>query len=419
MFKVRWGWLSLVAATLICTGGAAWAQEPGEADLDALISATESDSGALALARRQAGNGDLTGAAVTLERSLLLRSGPSSDHVRLYYASILCRLGDTRRGIYQTTIASGGDDAAWSEARQACGQAASSGETTRGNGVVGRATLGVGYQSDARGAMVIEFEVPGFPATTEEGWAVLGTLDVDGRFAARRSGHGYAGVNVQTNQSISGFDGDFIIGEARLGYARYLGGGGQKLSGGAVVGHANLQGDGIVTEYGGQAEYQWGTGDGRWRLNAEAVHQDYEGSSRDGGKYDLAIRYLRSTGDDRAWMIGAALELKDAEYDALGYFGGRVFAAAQIPIRENGTYFTGSAVLRMVDYGDAMFLPDRRERRAHLRAGIGIPTPYENLFVEAAITHSARWFNENSGFASSNSTGGELRLVYRFGQVRQ
>ena len=341
MFKVRWGWLSLVAATLICTGGAALAQEPGEADLDALISATESDSGALALARRQAGAGDLTGAAVTLERSLLLRSGPSSDNVRLYYASVLCRLGDTRRGIYQTTIASGGDEAAWSEARQACGQSSSNGGVSRGSGMVGRATLGVGYQSDARGAMVIEFEAPGIPATTEEGWAVLGTLDLDGRFAVRQSGHGYAGVSLQTNQSISGFDGDFIIGDVRLGYARYLGAGGQKLSGGVVVSQANLQGDAVVTEYGGQAEYQWGSGDGWWRLNAEAVSQDYEGWARDGGKYDLAIRYLRSTGDDRAWMVGAALELKDADYHGLSYFGGRVFAAAQIPIRENGEQISG------------------------------------------------------------------------------
>lgn len=419
MIKVCRGLLAALSLAAIFHGGAVAAQEAEDAELDALIDATQSDEGALALARRQTGQGDLTGAAVTLERSLLMRSGPGSDEVRLYYGAVLCRLGDQRRGVYQLEGVSNPAANGWAEARQACGVAAPIASRARGDGVAGVLSLGIGYDSDAFGALTTQFEIPGLPAITEDGVAIIASGTIEGRFATTASGNGYAGVALLSRTDISGPDIDYQTGAIRAGYAFNLGGVDRQLAVGLVGRHSVLRGDDYLSEFGAQAEYGVSRGDNsRWTVRAEAVDQHYQtafSSLRDGGRYDLAFSYSRTTGLDRAWTVGVALEAKDAELQGLGYRGGRVYGAMRTPISAAGTYFAASGVIRIADYEDAPLVPGLLETRSYLRAGIGMPLNVEGLAIEAAVTHSARWYDD-AIVSDYSSVGVEMRLVYRFGQ---
>lgn len=420
MTRVHWKLFAAVAMAMVCHAGGAAAQDARGADIDALISATETDAGALALARRQAGSGDITGAAVTLERSLLLRSGRGSDEVRLYYASVLCRLGDPQRGAYQMAMVHDSGLAGWNETRQACGPVPSRGARANGDGVTGSLSIGLGYESDAYGALTIQFDTAPFPPIRDGGAALVGSADINARFASRRSGHGYASASLQSSNSMSGPDIDFHLGAVRAGYAAYLGGPDRQISGGAVVRHAIVLGDAFLTEYGAEAEYSVGGEDSRWRVNLTAVDQDYQSvlipTERDGGRYEVGFTYSRATTAERFWTAGAAIEAKDAKQLELGYVAGRVFAAMQTPIPDHDAYFRASGVLRYADYDDTVLAPDRRETRVYLRAGVGVPLARDGLSLEAATTYSARWYDDASMMEDYSSFGAELRLVYRFGQ---
>lgn len=403
-----------------CHAGAAAAQDASDTELDALINATESDAGALALARNQAGAGDLTGAAVTLERSLLQRSGPGSDEVRLYYGAVLCRLGDARRGAYQLSRVSNPAASGWVEARAACGNVPVVAARTRGDGVSGVLSLGVGYEGDAFSVLTTQFEVPGFPAITDDGVSFVGTAAINARFVSSSTGQGYLEAGLQGRSEISGPAIDYLIGSLGTGYAWNIGSSDRIFSAGLVARHSTLLGDSLVNEVGGQAEYSVAHGaTGRWTLKAEAVSQDYLASTydpfRDGGRYDLAFSYVEAPGPGRIWTVGVALEAKDADQEELGYRGGRMFAATQFPIGNNGLYFNASGVIRRADFRDVPAALDLSETRAFLRAGVGVPLNQNGLSLEAAATYSGRWYDDSSLY-DSNSVGAELRLVYRFGQ---
>lgn len=411
---------AILALALACQAGAAFAQDAGEADLDAIIAANESDEAALALARQQVGVGNLTGAAATLERSLLVRSSPQSDDVRLYYASVLCRLGDDRRGAYQLANVRNAAAVGWAEARAACGQLPPVTSAVRGNGLSGMLTLGVGYDSDALGALTPQFEVIGFPTTTEEGASVVASGIINAQFASSVAGHGYAGASLISRTDISGPEVDYQTAALWGGYARHLGGRDRQLSGGAVLRHSRLQGDGLLTEYGVQTDYSFsGGGPGRWTIRGEAVRQDFLGSgfasARDGEHYEVGVTYRNSPELPRVWTAGAVAEVKTAELDSFAYRGGRAFVAGQMPIGENGAYLTGSGVARYVDFDDSGLGSFGSEARFYLRAAAGMPLNRDGLFAEAAITYSGRRYDDTSFYSDFDSVGAEVRLVYRFG----
>ena len=409
--------LALAAA---CHGGAAFAQDALDAELDAMIAANESDEAALALARRQADAGNLTGAAATLERSLLLRSSPQSDDVRLYYAGVLCRLGDDRRGAYQLANVRNAAAEGWAEARAACGQLPLATSAVRGDGMSAMLTLGVSYDSDALGALTPQFEVIGFPTATEEGASVVASGIVNGQFASRVTGHGYAGASLISRNDISGPDVDYQTAALWGGYARHLGGDDRQLAGGPIVRHSRLLGDGLLTEYGLQADYSFsGGGPGRWTIRGEAVRQDFLGSGfasvRDGEHYEVGVTYRNSPELPRVWTAGVVAEVKTAELDSFAYRGGRAFVAAQMPIGDNGAYLTGSGVARYVDFDDSGLGSFGSEARFYLRAAAGIPLNRQGLFAEAGVTYSSRRYDDTSLYSDFDSVGVEARLVYRFG----
>lgn len=415
MALVRGGWLAVVAAVAALHCGTAAAQDR-EAELDALIDATETDAGALALARRQADAGDLTGAAATLERSLLLRSSTWSDDVRLYYGTVLCRLGDYRRGAYQLSNVRNVAAAGWAEAREACRDTQLVTVATRGNGMAGIFSLGVGYDSDAYGALTAQFDFPGL-VTTEEGASINASAVVNAQFSSSLTGHGYAGMALKSRNSISGPDVDYHTAAFWAGYARHLSGQDRQLAGGAVLRHSILPGDGLLTEYGLQGEYSFGDGGtGRWIGAVEAANQDYVDSAfgglRDGGRYEVSLSYRSTPALARVWTAGAAIEVKEAEDPAYAYHGVRVFAAGQIPITEAGAYVGASGMVRYAEFPDTPV--GQNELRVFLRAAAGMPLNDNGLFVEAAASYSGRSYDDSVMYDYS-SVGVELRLVYRFG----
>jgi len=114
--------LCLAASCLV--GASAAAESRGRTDplaeLDGLSQASTDFAAGMALARRQADGGDLTGAVATLERVLMLR--PEADNALLFHASLLCRLDD-RDGarVEIATMRRAVTNQAWADVRAACG----------------------------------------------------------------------------------------------------------------------------------------------------------------------------------------------------------------------------------------------------------------------------------------------------------
>jgi hypothetical protein len=96
------------------------AQEVSDPEVEGLIApALVTDTG-LALARRQIGEGDLLGAAGTLERVLFVH--PDFVPARLLYASLLCQLDDDTGAQVELSLLDGQTipEEAWAEVARAC-----------------------------------------------------------------------------------------------------------------------------------------------------------------------------------------------------------------------------------------------------------------------------------------------------------
>ncbi len=59
--------------------------------------------------------------------------------------------------------------------------------------------------------------------------------------------------------------------------------------------------------------------------------------------------------------------------------------------------------------------PDLKESLYLARAAIGLPLGDSCLFLDPAVSYSARSYIAPSLLRNYHSVGGELRLVYRFG----
>ncbi len=413
--------VSALATVLAFAGPAAAQSSTPESDIDALIDSTATNAGAIASARAQAAGGDLLGAASALERALLNRPGSESGDVRLYYATVLCALEDKRRAAYQLGNVSDATLPGWAEARAACGDIgmAQPAAATRGDGVWGELSFGLAHDGDAYGALATEINIPTFPSLAASGSSAITGARIDARFGTQDRSYFYGGLSFQSKDSFDGPKLDYQVGGLKLGFATKLGESADIAVGG-VVRHARLFGNPFVTEYGGQIALGLTSGErARWSIDAEVVHQKYlssvAASLRDGARYDLAIAYTTAPREHASVSIGAAVELKDATLRTLGYRGGRIFAAARLPIAENGTYLGLSATARHVDYRDPLTGPDLKEWRLFARAAIGLPLGDSGMFLEPAVSYTARSYNDASLLRKYHSVGAELRFVYRFG----
>ena len=415
--KVRLA-LSVTIGGLALIAIPASAQEAG-GDLDALIDGSASPTRALALARTQEAQGDLLGAAATLERGLLNGSGADSVPVRTHYVALLCRLGDRSRANVELGKLGGAPvaDGDWAEVEQACGSVARPAGGASGANFVGQVTAGVAYDSDALGALTQQFVFPGFTTVRDDGFAFIGSVDLAGRIPVG-SNFVYGQVSAVTKDNLSGPSLDYQIGDLHLGYG--FNAGAVKLSGGFFGRYGRIAGLDFVGEYGGEARIALPTSaTSAVALNGVVVHQNYAGSfpgfSRNGTRVDVALDWQGRSRDGVRYAIGAAFEDKGADTRALGYTGGRVFGALRMPFGDKGMYGALSATVRHVVYRLPVFGARQIETRYFARAALGTRLT-DTLDIEAAGSYTRRDYNAASALATYDSVGAELRLVWNFGQ---
>jgi hypothetical protein len=393
---------------------AAPAMAQTEADIDALIDGSATPEAALALAHTQAHDGDLLGAAATLERALL--TNPRAATVRLYYAGILCRLGDGQTARVELAKVDGSavTDAAWDETRTACGDVERPAARHGSGGLRGEVSAGLTYDSDLAGSLLVVSNIPG-AVTNDDGLSFVGSARLSGR-APIGSAFFYGDAGALSRTSVSGAKADYQAGDITLGLGAPIGGNAE-ISFGGIARHFRIAGDPFLTDLGGEIELALLLGDGRLTLRGEVVQEEYNGStaifSRDGMHYDAGLSY--AGGRRTAYWLGAAYEGKDAQTRRTGYSGARAYAGIRQLLTAGGAYGSLGGTVRYVEYRDELGFQPVNELRWFGRAALGMPLA-RSLDVEAAANYTRRDYNPASGFKDYESVGGELRLVWNFGQ---
>ncbi|MBY0581756.1 MAG: hypothetical protein K2P68_02405 [Sphingomonas sp.] len=410
---------SIAALAIAMSVQPAQAQERA-GDIDAAIDASTGPSQALAYARSQAGQGDLLGAAATLERALFDRTASGTADVRAFYIVVLCRLDDRERALVEAgkfgTTRVG--ESAWAEVEQACGAIPrpTAAQVDR-RSLTGELSAGFTYDQDNLGAINQFFSAPEFRIPGDDGISFVANLALSARLPAGR-GYVYAAGDALTKDSLDGPALNYQVFSGRLGYGLQVGA--ADLSFGPVATYIRLQGADLGGEVGGQARLRLpGPGRGQWVTSGEIVYQNYAGSfpffSRDGTRYDLALHYQKETNAGVSYVLGAGAEYKTAETVELGYTAGRVFGAVRFPLGVRGVYSAISGTIRHLVYRTPDFGDRQIETRYFVRAALGLPVSIKGVAVEAAGSYTRRDYNIDF-LQDYSSLGAELRMVWRFGK---
>jgi hypothetical protein len=405
--------VSVIFAAAACAFAAmpASAQQAGEAEIDALLDASATPEGAVALAQSQEAEGDLTGAAATLERALL--ASPKANDLRQRYVALLCRLDDRQRARIELASARGEPS---SEVQAACGAITAADLPKPSRGWRGQLSAGLTYDRDASGALALQFDIPGLVYPRKDGLAFIAAASIAGRTDIGGNLFFYGAASAQTRNDISGPSYDYQIGSANAGLGVRTGQ--VEASAGGVLRHAIVSGDRFLTEAGGEAQLALAVADHtRLALRGEIVRQNYRNVplfSRDGTRYDLGLSLTGGTAQTLSYSVGAAWERKTADTNYLAYHGWRLAAGVRAPVAGN-VYGTLGGSVRHIDYYDDPLTRDYQETRWYGRAGIGVPLT-ERLSIEGAATYTRRDYNAASNLRDYRSVGGELRLIYTFGK---
>ena len=424
----KWLVEGVIAVGITGLASPALGQEAGDQAIDALVAEVSTER-TMATAREQIAGGDLIGGAATLERALL--ADANAHEVRLLYAATLCRLGDQQGArieigkLDRQAIS----DSGWDEANRACGSAfarPAPAIAASATGVSGELYFGLIHDSDARGALTLQFLFDDEPVDRDSGTSIISGIRLGYRSADYASDRGglYASFNAVAKHDVRGPDLDYTVVEGRAGYGK----GGQDINYGVggVARYLRLLGDPYATEFGGQAELLFGAAAARrLRLRGEAVRQNYlqgfPGNGGDGMRFDLSAAIEARAGRSGIVALGLAGEVKNADQRAFAYRGGRVFAVTQMPVGVAGHYVSLSGTLRYIDFRDDRPAPDRTETRAFTRLAYGVPLA-PDLVVEGAGSYTLRSanFTQTDPFfpiadpATYRSIGAEARLIAKF-----
>lgn len=423
--------MAALGASAAFAAPAAIAQESDTSALDALVDASANPASAVSTARAQAQQGDLTGAAATLERALL--ADPNAHDARLFYAGLMCRLDDAQGARVEVAKLAGQNfsDGAWNEAAAACGGVLARPEAPKGSttGLQGEIAMGVAYDSDALGPLITQIDLPVIGVRRDEGFSWIASARIAGKGKNYASGGDFYGsFNLRSKRSMDGPKQQYDTTEFRAGYGRAAES--TDFAVGGVLRHARLFDDPYVTEYGGQAEIGFAkTETSRVVLRAEAVQQDYEkigpGAFGTGMRYDLSLALEKKLGEDSWLAIGVGAETKDGKVRDFGYNGGRLFASYRRAVGEAGAYFNLATTLRYVDFKDRAPAQDRKDVRGFARAAYGMPVAKDNLILEGALSYTYRGVKDSNtatppvaviNIGNYHSVGAELRLIWKFGK---
>ena len=404
---------SLYLLALIGAGAgfssAAQAQTRIEADLDALSDAAQTSTLALALAARQAGADNLTGAASTLERALIANA--DADDVRLAYAAVLCRLDDRQSARQELRQLSGkpGGNAQWAQVRAACGSSLIA--QSSANRLSGEASVGLAYDGDAFGVLHVERLGP---PTRQDGLGTQTALHLAGSIALPQ-GEIYARAGIDSRNKLSGASDDYQIAQLAAGYGGNWGL--AHFAAGGVFRHAWVYGTNYVSEYGGQLRLDAPVGgNGRLALDAEVVHQNILMPDQNGEHYDVALSYEARPSATFEYVVTAGFDSDTARLRNFNYKAVRLAAGFSQVLDKRGTYLAGSATARLLDGGHYGAFIHRRDLRLYNRLAVGTPLfPALGIGIEAAVSYSYRTYDPTILLKDYSSLGGELRLVWKFG----
>lgn len=360
---------------------------------------------------------DTAGAMRHLDAALLLE--PQNLRVGAYRAA-LRSVDTTAQSRSHASGATAADTTSCPDASAECDAEpqAPRRSTTSRYGWTGELSAGATYDSDAVNSVSHVFDNPANTAGRGGGLSFIGAARLQGRTAAG-SGWAYGGASLTTKNSLTGPQANYQVGELRAGYGRRAGGGTVTLGG--IVRHGRFADAPYLTQYGGQLGVTFApVRFGRLSVQVEAMRQDYARTtpilSRNGWRFDLATTLRVNTGNKNTVVVGIGLEKKTAVTRTEGYQGARLLANIRIPLATDGTYVNLTSTARYSDYDDNGPIKGRSELRFFNRAAIGIPIGPKGLSIEAAVSHTATNYNRASLLNNYSSSGGEARLVWKFGQ---
>jgi hypothetical protein len=400
---------SLAGLTLLpaIIAGPANAQESIDPALEQLIAAGQKPQAALTEAARQQAEGELLGAAATLERALI--ESPGADAVRIEYVTVLCRLDDRGSARLELDLLQGRviGGQAWNRMIAACGAEFASSRRRVGEF---NASLSAGLAYDQNAAeQLTSFEV--FGADSRSGLAFVGSAQVDAKVAAG-TGFVYGRAFALTHNDVSGADNEYQFGQAALGYGKESGNTG--LSAGGVIRNGRLFGANHVTAYGGQARLARHLGNSAQIVAAaEVVHEDYADNTFNGTHSDVMLGYDRTTASLQRYFIGIGAERKSTKTTFADYTGYRLAGSLELPLGSRGTSLSGSVTLRRIVFDKEPGFDRTKQWRLFARLGAQIPLIGQNLFVEPAMTYRRRDYSNATFLTGYKSVGGELRLVWK------
>ncbi len=413
---------------------------------DQVLTAPDDPQINLSYARQEANDGHLLNAAAALERILLAH--PNAHGVRLFYAVVLYRLNDLQGAKRQLQLLE--------RVRLTPLQAAERDKYKRlveagqsSTFVHGKIFGGVAVESDAIGALLERTEFFSFVPNPKNGAAAVagGDIELDHDLDPNGDLAAFASASIYTRSTFAGPSADFQTGELRLGIS------GSSIAyswqAGPVLNHTLIFDQPYLTEYGGQAQFDWRYSTSAvFTAGAEVVGQNYHEpfvdvfvpflipGTHDGVRYTVDIGGLYRLDAYSTVAATVGYEGKDAGYNAFSYDSAYLNANYHA-LLGRGAYFDFQGDLRYILYRarDPVFLftftppfaVQREDLRWDTRAAIGAPLSAfadegatgdfrENLIVEAAVSFADR--TTRFPLAPFHSVGGEMRLIWKFGEGR-
>ena len=451
-----------VSGPFLASGAVAARADSPPTTFDQVLNAPDDPNINLAFARQEADDGHFLNAAAALERILLAH--PNAHGVRLFYALVLYRLNDLQGAKRQLHLLDNVRLTPLQTAeRDKYERLVEAGQSRYA--VHGRVFTGVSVESDAVGALLQRTEeFSFFNRHPKNGAAIVAGGDVEVENFAPNGDLGiFASASIYTRTAIAGRDAvvapppfflaqfrpvDFDIGEFRAGIM------GSSLDyswqAGPVFNDTMIFDQPYLTEYGAQGELDWHYSTSTmFTAGAEFVQQSYHEPEIDAlvpftipGNHD-GPRYTVNVGGryrlDSYSTISATLgyEGKSANYIAFAYDAAYLNADYHALLGQ-GAYFDLQGDARFVLYRakDPVFLfrfippfgaVRREDVRTDVRAALGAPLSAfseegatgdyrENLIVEGAVSFADR--TTRFPLAPFHSLGGEVRLIYKFGEER-
>ena len=422
----------LAAGSVPAVAAVATAMESGPG-FDQVIAAPDDIHSNLEYAKAQANQGHLLASAAALERILIYH--PDAASVRLVYAVVLYRLDDLQDAQLQLKMIENAqlspfERKEWTKYTRLVSNA-------RGDSHFnGYLAAGIGYESDAIGALFVQFNNP-VTYPREDSVAAVFSGRIDG---TTRLGDGdiwlYGSAGGYDQTPLSNTNNEFQNLDAQLGLT------GLNLKNswriGGTVHHYRLLGADYLTEYGGEAQLVWRP-DTRLTLagSVKAVWQDYTGvpieALRNGWLMMVQGGVSYRTDALSTFTLSAGYIAKNAKYKPQGYDAPFVQAKYH-RLLGLGMYFDMMGQMQWVDYRgiDSIFLIStskvRKDTDIFTRAAFGVPLSafapngvtgdaLENFSLEGAVTYGNRR-TENIPLADYNGFGAQIRLIWHFGDDR-